>query len=244
MVPAALREAGIPPPRTPELIPAQLTFENFGRATDIVDLPRYALNSLIVAGIAVPLAVLVASWAGFAMARLPRRWERVMQALSLVALMVPLTALLVPRFAMFRFVELTDTYVPLIAPALLGMSPICVLLFNWSFRRIPAELFEAARLEGLPALATWWRLAMPLARPVTVTVAVLAFLVSWSNFLDPLIYLSDPSLFTLPLGLKSLAQLPSPEFPVMLAGALIATAPSVILFALIQRFIRQVEGTQ
>ena len=206
-----------------------------------VDLPLYAMNSLVVAGIAVPLAVVFASWAGFAMARLPTRGRQALVGLSLLGLMVPLTALLVPRFILFRSLGLTDSYVPLAAPALIGMTPFYVLIFYWAFRRIPAELFEAARLEGVGTLTTWWRLAMPLARPVTVAVAVLAFLVSWSNFLDPLIYLYDASAFTLPLGLKSLALLPSQMFPVMLAGALFAVVPAVVVFAVSQRFIQQVE---
>jgi multiple sugar transport system permease protein len=236
MLSGSLRQAGLPPPRVPELIPSPLAFENYSRAFELVDIPRYALNSLIVAAIAVPLSVLVASWAGFAMARLPRREANALVAVSLIALMVPLTALLVPRFTLFRALGLTDTYVPLVAPALLGMSPFYVLLYYWAFRRVPPELFDAARLEGLSAFAAWRRVAMPLVRPVTVAVAVLAFTVSWSNFLDPLIYLYDERLFTLPLGLKSLAQLDRLNFPLLLAGAVAATAPVVAAFIFVQRY--------
>ncbi len=236
MVSGSLREAGLPPPRAPELIPSPLAFDNYSRAFELVDLPRYALNSLLVAAIAVPLSVLIASWAGFAMARLPRRAAAALVVASLVALMVPLTALLVPRFTLFRALGLTDTYVPLVAPALLGMSPFYVLFYFWAFRRVPAELFDAARLEGLSAFAVWRRVAMPLVHPVTVAVAVLAFTVSWSNFLDPLIYLYDERLFTLPLGLKSLAQLDRLNFPLLLAGAVAATAPVVVAFLFVQRY--------
>jgi multiple sugar transport system permease protein len=126
--------------------------------------------------------------------------------------------------------------VPLVAPALLGMSPFYVLIYYWAFRRVPPELFDAARLEGLSAFAAWRRVAMPLVRPVTVAVAVLAFTVSWSNFLDPLIYLYDERLFTLPLGLKSLAQLDRLNFPLLLAGAVAATAPVVAAFIFVQRY--------
>jgi multiple sugar transport system permease protein len=236
MVTGSLREAGLPPPRGPELVPSPLAFENYSRAVELVDLPRYALNSLLVAALAVPLSVLVASWAGFAMARVSRRAAGALVAASLVALMVPLTALLVPRFTLFQALGLTDTYVPLVAPALLGMSPFYVLVYFWAFRRMPSELFDAARLEGLSALAVWGRVAMPLVRPVTVAVGVLAFTVSWSNFLDPLVYLYDERLFTLPLGLKSLAQLDRLNFPLLLAGAVIATAPVVVAFLAVQRY--------
>jgi multiple sugar transport system permease protein len=111
-----------------------------------------------------------------------------------------------------------------------------VLLFYWSFKRLPVELFEAARLEGVTPLTVWWRVAMPLARPVTVAVAVLAFSFTWSNFLDPLIYLSDERLFTLPLGLRALSQVDPSNIPLLLAGATAASAPVVIAFLYVQRF--------
>lgn len=243
MVTGSLRRAGLPPPRTPELVPGEPTLANYDRAVELVDLGRYALNSAIVVALAVPLTLLFASWAGFAMARLPRQARTALVALSLVCLMVPVTALLVPRFAMFSWLGLTNTYVPLVAPALIGTSPFYVLLFYWAFRRIPAELYEACRLEGLSPLETWWRVALPLARPVTVAVGVLAAAFTWSNFLDPLIYLFDQSLFTLPLGLRALAQLDRQDFPVLLAGAVIATAPVVLAFLVVQRHFLQ-EGTR
>ena len=236
MVSGSLREAGSPPPRTPELLPAPLAWGNYGRAFDLVDLPRYTLNSLIVCALAVPLTLVCASWAGFAMARVPPRLGRALVGVSLVALMVPATALLVPRFTLFRWLGLTDTWVPLVAPALLGTSPFYVLLFYWAFRRLPSELFDAARLEGMSPLATWRRVAMPLVTPVTAAVGVLAFVFTWSNFLDPLIYLYDERLYTLPLGLRALAELDRTNFPLLLAGSVVATAPVVLAFLSVQRF--------
>jgi multiple sugar transport system permease protein len=239
MVTGSLRKAGLPPPRTPELVPSEIGLDNYRRAFELVDLARYTLNSALIVVLAVPLTLLVASWAGFAMARLPRRPAGALVALSLVALMAPVTALLVPRFAIFRTLGLTDTYVPLVAPALIGTSPFYVLLFYWSFRRIPAELYEACRLEGLSPFTVWRSVAMPLVRPVTVAVAVLAAVFTWSNFLDPLIYLFDEDKFTLPVGLRSLAQLDRQNFPLLLAGAVTATAPVVLAFLYVQRFFLQ-----
>jgi multiple sugar transport system permease protein len=236
MVTGSLRKAGLPPPRTPELVPDEPTLESYRRAFELVDLARYTFNSALVVAIAVPLTVLFASWAGFAMARLPRRAGAWLVAASLVSLMVPITALLVPRFAIFSWLGLTDTYVPLVAPALIGMSPFYVLLFYWGFRRIPSELFEACRLEGLSPFTVWRRIALPLARPVTVAVAVLAAVFTWSNFLDPLIYLFDEDNFTLPLGLRSLAQVDRQDFPLLLAGAVTATVPVIAAFVYVQRF--------
>ncbi len=236
MVTGSLRMAGLPPPRTPEFLPSPLAFDNYQRAFELVDIPRYTFNSLFVAAVAVPLTIVFASWAGFAMSRLPRRTAGVLVAVSLVVLMIPITALLVPRFVMFRTIGLTNTYVPLILPSLMGTSPFYVLLFYWSFRRLPAELFEAARLEGLSPLSMWRRVAMPLVRPITVAVAVLAFVFTWSNFLDPFIYLFDQEKFTVPLGLKLLAQLDRQNYPLLLAGAVTATAPVIGAFLYVQRY--------
>lgn len=236
MVSGSLRRPGLPPPREPELIPRDASLESYRQAFELVDLARYTLNSLLVAALVVPLTVLFASWAGFAMTRLPVRHARALVASSFVALMVPLTALLVPRFTIFRELNLIDSYWPLVAPTLIGLSPFYVLLFYWSFRRLPPELIEAARLEGLSPLRTWRRIALPLVRPTTTAVALLAFVFSWGNFLDPLIYLFDERLFTLPLGLKSLAQLDRQNFPMLLAGAVVATLPVIAAFVYLQRF--------
>jgi multiple sugar transport system permease protein len=232
----SLRRPGLPPPRTPELVPSDPSFESYRQAFELVDLARYTLNSLLVAALVVPLSVLVASWAGFAMTRLPARAVRVLVAASLVALMVPLTALLVPRFTIFRLLGLTDSYLPLVASALLGFSPFYVLLFYWSFRRIPPELLDAAQLHGLSPLRTWRRVAMPLVRPVTTAVALLTFVFSWGNFLEPLVYVFDARLFTLPLGLRSLAALDRQNFPLLLAGGVVATLPVLVAFFYLQRF--------
>jgi multiple sugar transport system permease protein len=243
MLPGSLRKPGLPPPRTPELLPDPVVFSNYERAVDLVGLGRATVNSLLVAAIAVPLSVLVASWAGFALAQLSRRLARALIAASFVALMVPLTALLLPRFAIFRTVGLTDTYVPLIAPALVATSPLYVLVYYVAFRQLPRDLWDACRLEGMSPLRTWRRVAMPLVRPVTAAVAALAFVLTWANFLDPLVYVYRRELFTLPLALRSLAQLDPTNYPLLLAGAVIATAPVVAVFLVAQRwFLHEYRG--
>jgi multiple sugar transport system permease protein len=245
MFTGSLREPQLPPPRTPQLVPDPLGIGSYDRAFDLLDLARYALNSLLVAGLVAPLSVLVASLAGFALTGLSRRVNGLVVAASVIALMIPATALIVPRFALFRALGVTDTYVPLVAPALIATSPLYVLVFAWAFRRLPADLYDACRLAGMSPLATWWRMAMPLVRPVTVGIGVLAFVVSWGNFLDPLVYLYDPDLYTLPLGLRALAELDRTDYPVLLAGAVVATAPVVAVFLLAQRwFLTEYRGSQ
>ncbi len=231
----ALRPPGLAASVGTGLLPAGPSLEAFPRAFELQPLWRQALNSLLVAGIAVPLSVLTASAAGFGMLLAPPRVRRLLIGLTLGLLVVPPAALWVPRFVLFAETGLTGTYVPLIAPAIMGTSPLFALLMHWSFRRIPRELLEAGRLEGLGAVALWWKVGVPLTRPTAFAVAALAFVVHWGNFIDPLLYLFDPDQATLPLGLRSLAQLKPTDFGVLMAGALVATLPAVLAFALVQR---------
>ena len=239
----ALHEPGGVPPKGADLLPRDPTLGAFERAFGVVPLGRQLLNSLLVAGIAVPLSVLCASLTGFAMTLLAGRARGVVVGFTLICLTIPLSALWVPRFAIWRSLGLLDTYVPLIAPALVGTTPLLVLLCFWSARRIPRELIEAARLEGLGPLRIWWRVAVPLTRPTLFAVGALAFAVHWSSFVEPLLYLFDPDRSTLPLGLSALRQLGPTDVSVLLAASLIATMPPVIAFALAQRrFLDETRG--
>jgi multiple sugar transport system permease protein len=244
LVAGSLRQPGLPPPLTPELIPRPLSTQGYTDAVSLGALGRATLNSVVVAAIAVPLSVLVASLAGYALTQLPRRLAAAVMVASLAALMVPATALLAPRFAMFRTLQLTDTLVPLISPALLATSPLYPLVYYLAFRALPADLYDASRLADLSPIQTWWRVAMPLVRPVTAGLAALTFVLTWSNFLDPLIFVYQRELFTLPLALRSLATLDPTNFPVFLAGAVLATVPALLVFGLAQRrFLHQYGST-
>lgn len=235
LVSGSLREPGLPPPVTPELIPRQVSGTGYEQAVALGGLVRATVNSLLVAAVAVPLSVLVAALAGFALTQLPRRLAAAVAGSSLAALMVPATALLAPRFVLFRGLHLTDTLGPLVGPALLATSPLYPLVYYLAFRALPADLYDVCRLEDLTPLQTWWRVAMPLVRPVTAGLAALTFVLTWSNFLDPLVYLYDRDLYTLPLALRSLATLDPTNFPVFLAGAVLATVPALVVFGLAQR---------
>jgi multiple sugar transport system permease protein len=117
----------------------------------------------------------------------------------------------------------------------MGSSPFFVLLYFWTFRRLPPQLFEAARLDGAGPLRTWALVAVPLARPTTTSVAVLAFVLYWRDFVAPLLYLRSEGLYTLPVGLRVLQQLGKTDWPLLLAGSVVATAPIVAVFLLAQR---------
>jgi multiple sugar transport system permease protein len=233
----SLRPVGTASPVTIEAVPSGAGLSNYGELLGNDVLRRQALNSLLVAGVAVLLGTLIASWAGFAIARLPRRAALLLLGLTLVAAVVPASTLFVGRLVLFRIAALTDSPVPLIAPALVGVSPLLVLLFAWSYRTVSGDVYDLAREAGLGPFRTWWSVAMPIRMPVVGVAAAIAFMVSWGNLADPLLYVYDERWYTLPLGLASLAQLPSTDHGLMLAAAVLAIVPVLVTAVLIQRFV-------
>lgn len=234
MITAALREPGLPPPRSVEWFPTSPSPDNFGAVFDLLPFGRYLLNSLAVVMLAVPLTIITASMAGFSMALMERRSRSVMVVISVALLLVPVTALWLTRFLLFSWVGLTDSLLALVVPALAGSSPLFVLLYYWTFRRVSGDIFETAHLDGAGPVTVWRRIALPNAWPTTVAVAVLTFILFWSDFISPLLYLRDQGLYTLPLGLRQLQQLDPTDWPLLMAGAVMLTLPAVLFFLVVQ----------
>jgi multiple sugar transport system permease protein len=234
MLTASLRDPSLPPPRTIEWLPDPVRPGNYGAVFELLPFGRYLLNSLAVVVLAVPLTIITASMAGFAMALLERRSRLVLVVVSVALLMVPVTALWLTRFLLFRWVGLTDSLLALVVPALAGSSPLFVLLYYWTFRRVSTETFEMARLDGAGVPTTWRRVAMPQAVPTSIAVAVLAFILYWSDFISPLLYLRSQELYTLPMGLRQLQQLDPSDWPLLMAGAVMLTLPAVLFFLMVQ----------
>ena len=236
MASASLRQPGLPPPRTVEWWPEPFAWSNYTRIFEMLPMGRYVLNSLLVAGLAVPITLVTASLAGFAMSQVNRRWRENLLGLSVVLLVVPTVAVWVARFILFRTVGLFNSYLALLAPSVMGSSPLFVLLFFWSFRRIPRELYDAARMDGAGPLEIWWRVALPLSSATMIVVGILTFLLYWGDFTTPLFYLKSQTLYTLPVGLRQLQELDRTNWPLLLAGSMVMTLPSVLLFGIVQRF--------
>lgn len=237
MLATSLRQPGLPPPRSVEWLPHPLAWSNYSRIFEMLPLGSYALNSLLVATAAVIVTLVTASWAGLAMALSSPRWRGRWVALAIGLLLVPVGAVWLPRFVLFTWLHLTNTYGALLAPALMGSSPLFVLLFFWSYRRVPGEVFESARLDGASPLAIWRWVALPLSVPTLVAVGLLTFWLYWSDFINPLLYLKSQSLYTLPIGVRQLQQMNRTNWPLLMAAAVVATAPTVLVFMAVQRFL-------
>ncbi|MCA9899911.1 MAG: carbohydrate ABC transporter permease [Ardenticatenaceae bacterium] len=235
LITAALHPVGRPLPTT--LSPSlELTLANFRRVWQLVPMGRFMLNSLLVVSLAVPITLVTSSWAGFGMAQLPKASQRRWIVLSLAVLMVPGVALWASRFFIYTRLGLYDTILALIAPAFMGSSPFFVLMFYRAFRRIPTAIYEAARLEGAGVLASWWQIGLPIARPTAVGVALLTFVLYWGDFVSPLLYLRSQSRYTLPIALQLLQQLTASDWPLLMAGVMLATMIPIGLFLLLQPY--------
>ena len=233
---ASLRPIGLPPLTTIEWWPQSPKWQNYLTIFEVAPFAQYTLNSVLVLLAAIPLTLLTASLAGFGMAHLPQPWRGYLVAWSIALLLIPDASVWLFRFQIFRWLGFLDSLLALILPAFMGSSALFVLLFYWNFRHIPLEIYEAARLEGATAWLLWWRLALPLSKATTVGVTVLAFVLYWSDFIGPVLYIFDPQRYTLPVGLQILKQLEDSNWPLLMAAAVLITLPVIVLFVTLQRF--------
>jgi multiple sugar transport system permease protein len=240
---ASLRRRGVPSPRSIDWIPSPIAWENYRAAFQIVELHRYLLNSLFVTAIAVPVTIVIASNAGFAISQISQRWRLRLIAFSVLCMMVPLTAIWLPRFIIFKEAGLLNHRLSLVVPSLMGTSPFYVMLFVWTFLRVPREVYEAARLDGAGPYRMWAQIGMPLARPAIVSVGVLSFVHYWNSFVEPLLYIRTSDKMTASMGLRIFYQLDRTDWPLIMTGAIVVMVPVIIVFCLAQRaFLQDARG--
>ncbi len=240
MVSGAIRPPGTSLAADLQLLPESITLGNFGRVFNLIPFGRYTANSLLVVGIAVPITLLVSSWAGFAMARLPLKSQRRWLVLSLAVLMIPGMALWSTRFLVYRQLGWLDSIWALIAPAWMGTSPFFILMFYRAFRRVPGAIYDSARIDGAGVIRTWGLVALPIARPTVIGVALLSFVLYWGDFASPLLYLNNESGYTLPVGLQFLQQMNRSDWPLMMAAAVLTMLIPVLLFLALQPYFSRV----
>jgi multiple sugar transport system permease protein len=140
----------------------------------------------------------------------------------------------ISRYQILHWLGLIDSLWALILPAFAASNPLFVLLFYWSFRHIPQEIYESGQMEGANALIVWWRLAMPIVQPTTVAVSILTFVMYWSDFTSPVMYIYDPKRYTLAVGLQILKQYDATNWPLLMAGAVFMIVPVIVLFVILQ----------
>jgi ABC-type glycerol-3-phosphate transport system permease component len=237
MLGSALRAPDAAPLRAFTWWPQAPGFAAFAEAFALVPLAHGLLNSTLLTLLATPVAVVAASWAGFALTRLSARSRRIAILLFVAAATMPYTAIWLPRFLMFEAVGAVGSWWPLWAPALMGGSPLCVLLAYVAARRVPDDRIDAARLEGLGWFGCWRHVVAPALARTHLALAVFAALLFWSNFIDPLLYLDGDAQPTAPAMLHALELLGPTQWPVLMAASLVVVAPVLLLATLVSRLL-------
>ncbi|MDX8516118.1 carbohydrate ABC transporter permease [Mesorhizobium captivum] len=180
------------------------------------------------------LSVLLTSMAGWALARYEFAGKGMVVAIILGTITLPYAVVLIPQFIMVaRDFQLANTWIALIVPPL--FNSLGVLFMRQAFSMMPAELFDAARVEGVKEWRIFLFVALPLARPMLAALAIILFLASWNNYLWPLLINSQPGAMTAPVALGTLIGLTKVSWGGMMAGAVMLTVPMLIVFVLLQR---------
>ncbi|MYY11226.1 ABC transporter permease subunit [Streptomyces sp. SID4919] len=224
----------------PVWLPTEWTLGNFERLLDRLDLPRYFLNSLLVATLVTVSNLVFCSMLGYALAKLRFAGRNKVFGLVLGALMVPGNLMLLPLFVLMSKLQLIDTYAALVLPFAAGAFG--VFLMRQFMQSIPDELLEAARMDGAGEWYIFWRIVMPLVKPALATLTIFTFLGSWNNFVWPLIATNDPDKYTLPVALATFATDPNQSAGsngMLMAGSFLIVLPVLLVFAVLQRHFTQ-----
>lgn len=221
----------------PQWWPHPVIWNNFIALWHIVPLGHWFLNSLIV-GILVTAGNLVFdSMAGYALARIPFRGRNVLHLGIVAMLMIPFQSVMLPVYIVLRSLGLLDSYAGLILPVI--VSAMGVFLMRQAFLSLPAELEDAARIDGAGRFRMYAQIALPAVKPTLMTLALMIFMSSWNNFLLPLLVANRSHLWTLPLGIVMFQQQYFVNWPYLMAASVVATIPVALIFLLFQRWFVQ-----
>ena len=233
MLAVSLMPAGEATAFPPNLVPSEPTLAHYRELFARLQLARHARNSLVLATLATAIGLATSSLAGYAFAKLRFAGrDRLFRAL-LVGLVIPGEVAMLPLFLLLRELGLVNTWTGVLVPSVASIFGI--FLVRQHMLQIPDSLLDAARLDGAGELRIFFQIALPLARPILVTLAIFNFMGSWNDFLWPLIVLGDEDRQTLPVALANLLGEHAQDPELMMAGSVLTLLPVVLLFLVFQR---------
>jgi len=223
----------------PTLFPQDIRWENYSDVFEFQPFARQYWNSFYIAVTVTLGTMFTASLAGYAFARVRFWGSSWLFFLLLGALMMPAEVTIIPNFTFMQKIGWTDTHIPLIILPIVGAQGIVsTFIMRQYFLGIPKELEEAAMLDGLTRWGMYWRIALPLAKPALSAIAILSFLNSWNLFLEPLVFINEPELYTLPLALRSLTdEYGQSLWNLQLAATTMSIVPVLIVYVFAQRHV-------
>jgi multiple sugar transport system permease protein len=240
MVSTAFKTTGDAAAQDPQWVPDNPTTEAFSSILGNEGTPvvRWLLNSVLAAGLQTLLIVATAAMAAYALARLEFAGKRIIFSIIIATLFIPPVILLIPNYLITGRLGWLDTLAAVVVPGAAGAFGVFFL--RQFFLGLPRELEEAAFIDGAGRFRTFFAVILPLSRPALVTLAMLSFLTNWNDFLWPVYVLFSPENQTLPAGLSTLQNANAVRYDLLMAGAVIASVPVLILYAAAQKYV--VEG--
>jgi putative chitobiose transport system permease protein len=226
----------------PQFLPNDPTLNNYAKVWDVLPVPHFFLNSIVVSILVVVLNVLVASLAAYPLAKMRFRGREVIFYLLLATLIVPVQLTYIPSFVLaVNVFHYYDALPALVFPNL--ASAFNIFLLRQAFRGVPNDLLDAARIDGANEARIWWNVMLPIVRPSLAAVAIFTFVVSWNDFLWPSLMLHTRENMTLPVGLAALQGFFASDFRSIAAGVTMTVLPILIFFIALQRyFVRGLAG--
>jgi multiple sugar transport system permease protein len=218
----------------PIWIPHPFQWANYPKSVTFVPFFTYLKNTLIISLTSMVGVVISSSLAAYSLARIRWPGRHILFLLTIATLMLPYQVTLIPVFLVFKNLGWVGDFRPLILPQFFGYA-YYIFLMRQFFSGIPFELSEAAYIDGANEWRIFWSVILPLAKPALATVAVFQFIRSWTDYLNPLIYLNDQNLYTLQLGLQQYSSQYGREWGLLMAAAVLITLPPIVIFFLTQR---------
>ena len=223
--------------KTITYLPKDLTFGNFIDAWTNVGFDKYFFNSLKVSGISVIFIVIISIMVGYALSRYKFKFKMAFLGLLLAVQFIPAAVLLVPLFNIFNGLGLVGSHIALVLINVTFQTPFCCVLMRGFVEGVPYALEEAAMIDGCSRIKGVFKVVVPMLVPGIVTVAAFALIGCWNEFLFAMMMLNDPAKYTVPIGLKMMQGEYCIHYGSMAAGAIIAMAIPVILFAYLQKYL-------
>jgi ABC-type glycerol-3-phosphate transport system permease component len=221
-------------------LPTDLTFENYSQVVTRGPIPRFFLNSVVVATGTMALSTAIAVLAGYSLARLTYPGKTLIDKTILFVYIIPPVLLVVPLYVLFVQLNLQNNYFGLILAHTLFAVPFGSWLLRGFFRSIPVELEDAARVDGANRLVALVRVLLPVSAPGVSAVALFAFVGSWDEFLFASVFINSADMNTLPIGIYSLvSSYGEVQWGNILAASTVATLPMFVIFLILQRWLVQ-----
>jgi len=234
MISASLMPAGQANQFPAKFLPDKVTFEHYRTLFGRLNVARYFFNSIVISLSITGISLIFNSMAGFAFAKYRFAGKQKLFKLLLSAMVIPAQVTMLPLFLMLNRMGVINTYWGVIIP---GMASIYgIFLIRQYIISIPDSLIEAARIDGAHDFYIYWRIILPVAKPILVTMALFTFMGAWNDFLWPLIVLTRDSMYTLPVVLANLMGEHVQDTEMMMAGSVITIMPIIVVFLAMQKY--------